>query len=150
MDSPRDNVIATGGGPGLIEAANRGAMEAGAPSIEFNIALIHEALVETPSTAATKIDISLNRLTQLFNSFDPSPFRERDLDREAEDYIVGSAEEARHSSGRSRSLSTCRPIRCRHLDCLICAKLFTTTSPIAATKRAGGCGCYSATAVWHW
>jgi len=50
--------------------------------------------VETPSTAATKIEISLNRLTQLFNSFDPSPFRERDLDREAEDYIVGSAEEA--------------------------------------------------------
>src|SRR6516225_9698679 len=95
MDSPRDNVIATGGGPGLMEAANRGAMGAGASlSIEFNIALIQEALVETPSTAATKIEISLNRLTQLFNSFDPSPFRERDLDREAEDYIVGSAEEA--------------------------------------------------------
>jgi hypothetical protein len=35
-------------------------------------------------------------LTQLFNSFDPSPFHERDLDREAEDYIVGSAEEASH------------------------------------------------------
>jgi hypothetical protein len=52
------------------------------------------ALVGTPSTAATKIEISLNRLTQLFNSFDPSPFHERDLDREAEDYIVGSAEEA--------------------------------------------------------
>ena len=97
MDSPRDNVIATGGGPGLMEAANRGAMGAGASlSIEFNIALIHEALVETPSTAATKIEISLNRLTQLFNSFDPSPFHERDLDREAEDYIVGSAEEASH------------------------------------------------------
>jgi hypothetical protein len=44
----------------------------------------------------TKIEISLNRLTQLFNSFDPSPFHERDLDREAEDYIVGSAEEASH------------------------------------------------------
>ena len=39
MDSPRDNVIATGGGPGLMEAANRGAMDAGAPSIGFNIAL---------------------------------------------------------------------------------------------------------------
>ena len=42
MDSPRDNVIATGGGPGLMEAANRGAMDAGAPSIGFNIALAHE------------------------------------------------------------------------------------------------------------
>ena len=52
------------------------------------------ALVESPAPAAIKIEISLNRLAQLFNSFDPSPFHERDLDREAENYIVGSAEEA--------------------------------------------------------
>ena len=46
-----------------------------------------------PATA-TKIEINLSRLPQLFNSLDPSPFLERDLDRDAEDYIVGSAEEA--------------------------------------------------------
>jgi len=35
----RDNVIATGGGPGIMEAANRGARDAGAPTIGFNIVL---------------------------------------------------------------------------------------------------------------
>jgi uncharacterized protein (TIGR00730 family) len=46
----RYNVIATGGGPGVMEAANRGAHDAGAPTIGFNITLPHE---QTPNPYTT-------------------------------------------------------------------------------------------------
>jgi hypothetical protein len=46
------------------------------------------------SAPKATIEVNLTRLAQLFNSLDQSPFHERDLDQDAEDYIVGSAEEA--------------------------------------------------------
>jgi hypothetical protein len=40
------------------------------------------------------IEIYVGQLKQLFNAIDPSPFREKDLDPNAEEFIVGWAREA--------------------------------------------------------
>lgn len=39
------------------------------------------------------VELKLHEIIQLFNSFDPSPFNEKDLDDDAEDYIVSWARE---------------------------------------------------------
>jgi hypothetical protein len=53
---------------------------------------------EQPSSV---IELQVDKVGQLFDTLDPLPFRERDLDREAEEYIVGWARELpRHSSLR--------------------------------------------------
>ena len=40
-----------------------------------------------------RIEITLRDLSQLFNSMDPSPFHEKDLDHDAEEFILGWAQE---------------------------------------------------------
>jgi hypothetical protein len=39
------------------------------------------------------IELRVDKIAQLFSSLDPFPFRERDLDQEAEEYIVSWAQE---------------------------------------------------------
>jgi hypothetical protein len=54
-----------------------------------------------PGTTNDAIELRVDEIAQLFHTLDPFPFRERDLDREAEEFIVGWA----------RELPTDQPIR---------------------------------------
>ncbi|RXK54717.1 hypothetical protein ESB00_02145 [Oleiharenicola lentus] len=47
-------------------------------------------------TADNRIEVRLRELAQLFNLMDPSPFIDRDLDADAEEFIVGWARELPH------------------------------------------------------
>ena len=47
----------------------------------------------TTAIPAEAIELRVDTIAQLFHSLDPFPFRERDLDREAEEYIVSWARE---------------------------------------------------------
>jgi hypothetical protein len=46
--------------------------------------------------AFSTIELSVDDIAQIYESLDPYPFHERDLDRDAEDYIVGWARELPH------------------------------------------------------
>ncbi len=50
----------------------------------------------SPKTPA--IEIQIERAAQLFHTLDPFPFRERDLDKEAEEFIAGWARELPRNS----------------------------------------------------
>jgi hypothetical protein len=46
-----------------------------------------------PGPEIHSIELKLREISQLFNSLDPSPFNEQDLDKDAEEFIVGWARE---------------------------------------------------------
>ena len=47
----------------------------------------------TAGSIDNSIELRVDEIAQLFHTLDPFPFRERDLDREAEDFIAGWARE---------------------------------------------------------
>lgn len=57
-----------------------------------------------PSAVPGRLEISLRSIHQLFNSLDPSPFYDRDLDSHAENYLVSWAQELPDDAPLSLSL----------------------------------------------
>ena len=55
----------------------------------------------------TLIEIRLREIRQLFHTLDPAPFREKDLDEGAEDYLIEACREA--GSRRPLRLIVCLP-----------------------------------------
>jgi len=63
---------------------------------EFDNSVIHgnhSANAAQPVERAHLIEIKIKKINQLFNSFDPSPFLEKDMDDDAFEYIVSSVSE---------------------------------------------------------
>jgi hypothetical protein len=50
-------------------------------------------MYDQPPMAASAIEIQIEEIAQLFHSLDPFPFREKDLDKDAEEFIVSWARE---------------------------------------------------------
>ncbi|HUC28833.1 MAG TPA: hypothetical protein VMR80_04590 [Candidatus Acidoferrum sp.] len=51
------------------------------------------------------IEVHVSELRQLFNAIDPSPFRDKDLDPKAEEFIVGWAKDLGKAAGARRHRS---------------------------------------------
>jgi hypothetical protein len=52
-----------------------------------------DGVMTAPETTPGVIEVQVDEISQLFDTLDPFPFRERDLDKDAEEYIVGWARE---------------------------------------------------------
>ena len=58
-------------------------------------AVPRSASADTGRAPRAELELHVGEMRQLFNAMDPAPFRERDLDPNAEEYIVGWGRETR-------------------------------------------------------
>lgn len=72
---------------------------------------MNSAALSTAASAADTIRIQLREIAQLFNSIDPSPFHERDLDSEAERFIVSWARDLPSNAKLSLRIEVAQPPR---------------------------------------
>ncbi|MEP7173062.1 MAG: hypothetical protein ABI705_06190 [Aestuariivirga sp.] len=83
----------------------------------------------------TVIEVHLRTAEQLFNSFDPSPFHERDLDDQAERYIAGWAREIK-GTGRLKVIVTL-PKGAHNTEGAVAFLTRSTTTSVTALFRLG-------------
>lgn len=58
-----------------------------------------KSLSAMPASQPVSIELRLRELAQLFNSLDPSPFHDRDIDADAEEFILSWARETPQAAG---------------------------------------------------
>ena len=92
------------------------------------------------------IEVRVAELKQLFNSIDPSPFRNKDLDPRAEEFIIGWAKDLPKDAplGLWLSISTARPVCPMRLPFF--ATQFTSSSVSGRMRTGGVCASCSASA----
>lgn len=62
------------------------------------------------SASIHPVELKISNLHQLFNSMDPSPFHERDLDDDAEEFITSWAREAPKDAGLRLIIHLAQPV----------------------------------------
>ncbi len=56
--------------------------------LRYSVVMESELAVKNGNGSSHRVEINVKNMVQLFNTMDPSPFKERDIDRDAEEFIV--------------------------------------------------------------
>src|SRR5947207_3037720 len=83
------------------------------------------------------IEVHIGELKQLFDAIDPSPFRDRDLDPKAEEFIVGWAKDLPRDASLALVVDLDREAGLSD-EAAVCGTRFTSFSSIALKHIANG------------